>query len=81
MSITDEKAFHFYASNFATWATTTEARDLQALIKLMEKEGFSYNLFYVPLPSDAVYKIERYAPVVEGIVWLGQFEPKGKRRA
>lgn len=81
MSNTDEKPFHFYASSVATWATTTESRDLRALIKLMESEGFNYSLFYVPLPSDSNYKIERYVPVVEGIVWLGHFEPKGKRRA
>ena len=44
MSNTDEKPFHFYASNFATWATTTESRDLPALIKLMDKEGFIYKI-------------------------------------
>lgn len=78
MSNTNEKSFHFYASSIATWATTTESRDLRRLIKLMESEGFNYNLFYVPLPSNSSYKIEHYAPVVEGTIWLGHFEPKGR---
>jgi hypothetical protein len=75
----DVQPFHFYASSVATWATTTETRDLRALIKLMEKQGFNYSLFYVPLPADSSYKIERFVPQVAGLIWLGHFEAKGKR--
>ena len=71
--------FHFYASSVADWAITNETRDLRALLKLMDKFGYSYNLFLVPLPSSAAYKIKRYEPEVEGTVWLGFFETKGKK--
>lgn len=74
-----QNEFHFYASSVADWATTNEARDLRALIKMMDKLGYPYSLFYVPLPSDAAYKIKRYEPEVEGIIWLGNFEPKAKK--
>ena len=50
--------FHFYASSAAQWATTTDKRDLRQLLKLMDKDGYSYNLFYVPVKSDASYEIK-----------------------
>jgi hypothetical protein len=71
--------FHFYASSIADWATTNETRDLRALLKLMDKFGYDYNLFFVPVPSKTSYKIKRYEPEVEGAMWLGQFEVKGKK--
>ncbi len=72
---------HFYASSVCAWVTTTPERDLRQLIKHMERNGFSYNLFLVPLPHDAPYKIKRYEPEVEGTQWLGYFETKkGKKK-
>ena len=70
---------HFYASSAFTWITTTAERNLQQLIKHMDKEGYTYNLFLVPLPHDATYEIKHYQPQVEGTQWLGTFEKKGKR--
>jgi hypothetical protein len=69
---------HFYASSVAQWATTNEKRDLRQLIKLMDRDGYPYNLFLVPLPHDANYDIRRYQPQVEGTQWLGYFEVKEK---
>jgi uncharacterized protein with von Willebrand factor type A (vWA) domain len=74
-----QNEFHFYASSVADWATTDKTRDLPALIKLMEKFGYSYNLFFVPVPADAAYEIKSYEPQVAGAVWLGHFEPKAKK--
>lgn len=65
---------HFYASSVAQWATTTDERDLRQLLKLMDKDGYSYNLFLVPVPHDTPYDINMYQPQVEGTQWLGFFE-------
>ena len=46
----------------------------------MDKEGYTYNLFLVPLPPNATYQIKRYQPEVEGTKWLGTFEKKEKRK-
>ena len=67
---------HFYASSVSQWVTTNETRDLRALLKMMDKDGFPYNLFLVPVPHDASYEIKRYQPQVEGTQWLGFFEKK-----
>lgn len=78
MTANKPKDLHFYASSVAQWATTNEKRDLRQLIKLMDKDGYPYNLFLVPLPHDANYDIRRYQPQVEGAQWLGYFEVKEK---
>jgi hypothetical protein len=72
------KGQHFYASSVAQWATTTDERDLRQLLKLMDKDGFSYNLFLVPVAHDAQYDIKMYQPQVDGTQWLGFFEVKEK---
>jgi hypothetical protein len=75
-----EPVQHFYASSVAQWAMTTPERDLRQLLKLMDKDGFSYNLFLVPVAHDAQYDIKMYQPQVEGTQWLGFFEvKKGKK--
>ena len=71
---------HFYASSAFTWITTSPTRTLQQLIKHMDKEGYTYNLFLVPLPHTADYEINFYQPQVEGTQWLGTFEKKGKSK-
>jgi len=67
--------FHFYASSAAQWFTTTPERDLRRLLRKMDKLGNDYNLWLVPLPPDAVYKISNYQPMVQGITFLGQYSP------
>jgi hypothetical protein len=71
---------HFYASSAAQWATTNETRDLRALLKLMDKDGYNYNLFLVPGKHTDSYEIKMYQPQVEGTQWLGNFEVKAKRK-
>ena len=68
------KDYHFYASSAATWITTTPKRDLTQVIKMMNKEGYTYNLYIVPLPYDAEYEIKMYAPQVAGAECLGTFD-------
>lgn len=69
---------HFFAASADTWMTTNPARDLIQLIKAMEKHKLMFNLFFVPVPYDTDYEIEAYRPVVNGITWLGMFNPKEK---
>lgn len=69
-----EQPFHFYASSFADWATTDGKRDLQGLIELMTDFGHDFTLWLVPGPWDMTYRIEHYAPQVEGAVILGRFD-------
>jgi hypothetical protein len=54
---------------------------LRELFRLMDKEGFGYNLFLVPVAHDTDYEIRMYQPQVEGTQWLGYFETKkGKKK-
>jgi hypothetical protein len=69
---------HFYASSVSTWITTNDKRDLRQLLKHMDKEGLPYNLFLVPVASDADYEIKMFQPQVEGTQWLGFFQPKAR---
>ena len=76
-----DKDFHFYASSIAQWATTNDTRDLPALIDLMDKDGYTYSLFRVPVPHDTDYDIQMYQPQVTGTEYLGTFTlPKKKGR-
>lgn len=70
------KDFHFFASNVATWVTTTDQRTLPQVIELMESEGYIYSLFLVPGHWDSNYEIRHYAPQVDGAIILGTFTPK-----
>jgi membrane-anchored protein YejM (alkaline phosphatase superfamily) len=72
---------HFYASSCAMWATTNDERDLPALLDMMEKDGYTFNLFSVPGSHNAEYDIKMYQPQVEGAEYLGTFTlPKKGRK-
>ncbi|MGJ0509090.1 MAG: hypothetical protein ACR652_18605 [Methylocystis sp.] len=68
---------HFFASNPYGWQTD------ESVVKLatkMKNDGTgSYNLYYVPLPPEAPYRIDEYRPQVDGIIFLGKYDPKGNR--
>lgn len=70
---------HFFASSVCTWITTTDKRDLRQLMKHMDKEGYAYNLFLVPVPHTHQYEIDMYQPQVEGTRWVGFFDKKKTR--
>ena len=71
---------HFFAASAATWATTTDERTLQDLLKLMDKERMTYNLYLVPVPHTEVYDIEWFVPQVKGVTHLDTFEFKKGRK-
>lgn len=73
------KTFHFFAASFCTWANTDDTRDLPALVDLMNIEGYTYNLYMVPVNHAVQYDIEFYQPQVKGTIHVGTFEPKKKR--
>jgi hypothetical protein len=77
--MTTETSRHYFAASATTWATTTPERDLRQLLKLMDKDRFSYNLFLVPVAHDAMYDIKMYQPQVDGTQWLGFFEVKRRK--
>jgi hypothetical protein len=70
---------HFFAASALDWATTTPDRDLQALLKLMDKQRNTYNLYLVPIPHDTPYEINFYQPQVEGTMHLDTFTFKTRR--
>ena len=71
---------HVFASSASTWMTTNPGRDTAQLIKLMQDEGRTFNLYFVPLPHHADYEIKMYRPAVEGAQWMGCYEPKGESK-
>ena len=66
-------SIHFYASSAATWVTGTDPEVLLKRIRKEDGNKFNHTLWYVPLPEDAAYKIEMYAPMVEGAIRLGTY--------
>ena len=69
---------HFFASSASTWMATNETRGLHDIIKAMTADKMIFNLFLVPVPHNAEYSIRGYRPLVEGVVWLGTFDPLEK---
>jgi len=67
------KDSHFFAASSATWATTNDERNLQDLLKLMDKQRLAYNLYLVPVPHEVEYEINWFQPQVEGTMHLGTF--------
>ena len=72
-----EVPHHFYASSFCTWKTDPDMRNV---VNHMEKEGYEYTLWYVPVDDKASYEIKYYAPQVDGSFVVGTFTPKKKSR-
>jgi hypothetical protein len=46
----------------------------------MDKEGYAYNLFLVPVPHTHQYEINLYQPQVEGSQWVGFFDKKKRAK-
>ena len=72
--------FHIYASSIAQWMTTTPTRDLREVIRMMELDKRHYQLWYVPLPHNSTYSIRCYAPMVDGVIFLGNYPVKQKNK-
>lgn len=63
----DGSTQHFFGSSAATWLVTDDLADLIAALK---RESYPFNVWLVPGPSTSDYRIESYAPQVDGAVWL-----------
>lgn len=68
--------FHFFLSSAGTWCSTGPDRTLTEAIKLMESEKLSFQIFYVPLPPGAEYKIAFYCPQVAGRGWSSSWSTR-----
>jgi len=66
-------AIHYFATSVAEWHTGT---DLDALLRRMKREPYSFNVYRIDLPESAAYEIEYYKPQVEGdkLHWVGFWE-------
>ena len=73
-------AGHFYLSSVATWMTTGTVRTLSEAVRLMDKEAYTYGIWYVPMEATADYEIRMYAPQVEGAVFVELVEFKNGRK-
>ena len=72
--------YHFYASSYCTWATTTPERSLAELIRLMDKEKNTYSIWRVPCKWNKEYEINWYAPRVAGAECIETVDPKIKQK-
>lgn len=59
---------HFFASSLGKWQVSDNLPDL---IERMKRGKMDFNLYVVPGDKGAEYKISNYAPVAEGVVFLG----------
>lgn len=73
MKVIKNENHHYFASNAFEWRTSS---NLEELINTFKKQKVAFNLFYVPLPESAHYKINFYTPQVEGIILLEQYTLK-----
>jgi hypothetical protein len=68
-----KQVFHFFATSAAEWHIDS---DIKRLIKFMDKQGFEYGLWYVPVDINADYEIKYFVPQVEGSAFLGKYQVK-----
>lgn len=71
---------HFFASSATDWIVTTDKRSLRDVVKYMDDRKLTWNLWLVPLPHDAEYEIEWFAPKVDGAQFLEEFQFKNGRK-
>ena len=65
---------HFFATSAGEWRV---GKDPVTLIAAMKRNRLPFNVWMVPGPIDSDYRIEMFAPQVEGAVWLGFYSDKG----
>lgn len=61
---------HFYASSVAEWKTS---QNPETLIAAMRAGGLAFQLWWVPVPIDAPYRIKFYKPDVPDAVALASW--------
>ena len=71
---------HFFLASVATWMTTGPNRSLTEAIRAMEAEKFTFTIWFVPEPPEAIYSIRWFAPQVMGAFPVDTVEfSKGRR--
>lgn len=74
--MSNKKPFHYFASSFANWSCSDDLLDCLNKQKRADKNsGLTVkccSVFFVPVPDDKdhPYKIENYAPQVEGAMQI-----------
>lgn len=68
--------YHWFTSSALNWRTGTDLAKVLASQKRADTGPSSFqalacNIWIVPLPDDAKYSINNYAPEVDGAIWLG----------
>lgn len=65
-----EIEYHFFGSSAAEWYTDV---DFQKVHKYMAKQGYSFNIYFVPVHAKARYNIRNYAPQGVDAHYLGTY--------
>ena len=63
---------HYFVTSIDRWAVGT---DLAKLKREFKRDGLEFNVWTVPAPINAKYKIQRFCPLVDGAEFLGKFQP------
>lgn len=72
----EQPVFHFLMTSALTWHSGT---DLQKMMTFMNKEGYGYYIWFVPVGEDQDYEISFFQPQVKGSFVLGFIEPKKRK--
>ena len=77
-----DKEVHYFVSSFSHWVVDA---DLLKAINKHKREagerGCGGNVFIVPLPIEADYKIDHYIPQVEGVQLIAYVEYAKKKKS
>ena len=73
-----EQQYHYFTSSFLNWAVSNSLSDCLRKQKKADRNGPSFkadvcNVYRVPCAKSENYKIDFYAPQVEGTEWVGSF--------
>ena len=68
-----ERAFHFYGSSVLNWFTST---DVNQVFKFFEKQGYYFQVWFIPAHKNTAYEINQTSPQIEGAHWLGEYIPQ-----
>lgn len=69
---TTDSDSHYFASSAAGWAADTSLTKSIARAKDGLKGQAEVLLYFVPVGVKSSYKIQNYAPVVDGVIFIGR---------
>lgn len=67
-----DTSFHYFVTSVGRWAVGTNRKELEQSFR---RDGLEFNIWKVPGPLDAAYKIQRFCPMVEGAEFLKKVTP------